>query len=121
MHLKLSSAKWRPFCPGGDELRDMIMPGCFTRVNITRLCNFRLPGENGKCIRCHVLPYLRNTRLEIVLVDDITSRSKLNVHSQTCQRKIISLLLKPLSQKGRAHCVPKRSVSFRTMFESIVF
>ena len=20
MHLKMSSAKWRPFCPGGDEL-----------------------------------------------------------------------------------------------------
>ena len=24
MHLKMSSAKWRPFCPGGDELRHMI-------------------------------------------------------------------------------------------------
>ena len=22
MHLKMSSAKWRPFCPGGDELID---------------------------------------------------------------------------------------------------
>ena len=21
MHLKISSAKWRPLCPGGDELR----------------------------------------------------------------------------------------------------
>ena len=22
MHLKISSAKWRPFCPGGDEFED---------------------------------------------------------------------------------------------------
>ena len=25
MHMKLSSAKWRPFCPGGDELIDITM------------------------------------------------------------------------------------------------
>ena len=28
MHLEMSSAKWRPFCPGGDELKhdDKILP-----------------------------------------------------------------------------------------------
>ena len=25
MHLKISFAKWRPFCPGGDELRIMLL------------------------------------------------------------------------------------------------
>ena len=32
MHLKTSSAKWRPFCPGGDELR---MLSVLTANNIT--------------------------------------------------------------------------------------
>ena len=26
MHLKISSAKWWPFCPGGDELRSIMAP-----------------------------------------------------------------------------------------------
>ena len=25
MHMKTSSAKWRPFCPGGDELMQRIV------------------------------------------------------------------------------------------------
>ena len=29
MHLKTSSAQWRPFCPGGDELM-MVLPGGFS-------------------------------------------------------------------------------------------
>ena len=27
MHLKMSSVKWRPFCPGGDELKVLFEPG----------------------------------------------------------------------------------------------
>ena len=27
MHLKIPSAKWRPFCPGGDELKGYVTSG----------------------------------------------------------------------------------------------
>ena len=34
LHLKISSAKWRPFCPGGDELRNMRLKSPGPRLNI---------------------------------------------------------------------------------------
>ena len=44
LHLKRSSAKWRPFCPGGDELRNGI------RIHVIwlwRWCTYNLYTKNA--------------------------------------------------------------------------
>ena len=38
MNLKISSAKWQPFCPGGDELKDIGHMYSFDTDGICRVC-----------------------------------------------------------------------------------
>ena len=37
IHLKMSSAKWRPFCPGGDELKGELW-GLWYEFNVWAMC-----------------------------------------------------------------------------------
>ena len=47
MHMKLSSAKWRPFCSGGDELKDFYDWNKMLRF-VDGVVNTLRPGQNGR-------------------------------------------------------------------------
>ena len=55
MHLKTSSAKWRPFCPGGDELIKLFFLGVDVETaNTLNLYSFALSPK--------YLPYLKTIK-----------------------------------------------------------
>ena len=42
MHLKIPSAKWRPFCPGGDKLIDALIDA----VSVLTIADYRVKSDN---------------------------------------------------------------------------
>ena len=86
IHLKISSAKWRPFCPGGDELtHEEALCGAWNntiihvqKINYGDVTNSRTIGNVA--LRCIVLPHM--TKIKRVL--DKRHKQPWELYSQFC-------------------------------------
>ena len=84
MHLKISSAKWRPFCPGGDELRGYLsywkpmvilkplvfLMDCNGLQNGRATWNINFENKND-----FLITTILTIRLFIVIITNITPKS----------------------------------------------
>ena len=66
MHLKMSSGKWRPFCPGLNVFKGSNMIVCVLLVSISRGCCLAAPGDHEGDY--NMMPPFFSTATNILLI-----------------------------------------------------